>query len=101
MLSRIPFLIVSVSGEALVAAKVLLRVAPSAAAPAAQAEVFRNRRRVSLLINPPISRTSKCGPAVVGARFSASEHGLESGPRKNLNPTSLNQSPAPTPRATS
>src|SRR5258707_334816 len=85
MLSRIPFLIDSAAGDGVAAIKVSPTVPASAAAKAAPAEVFRNRRRVSLCITLPFLQTLKRRSAVVGVRFSASQHGRESASRKISN----------------
>src|SRR6266478_6431023 len=82
MLSRIPFLIGSAAGEAVAPITALLTVPASVAAKAAPADVFRNCRRVSLCITLLFLQTLKRRPAVVGVRFSASQHGLQSGSRK-------------------
>src|SRR5258705_12913131 len=84
MLSRIPFLIGSAAGDGVAAAKVSPTLPASVAAKAAPADVFRNCRRVSLCITLLFSQTLKRRPAVVGVRFSASQHGLQSGSREIL-----------------
>src|SRR5712664_2941025 len=66
MLSRIPFLIGSAAGDGIAAVKVSPTVPANVAAKAAPAEVFRNRRRVSLCIILPFLQTLKRRPAVVG-----------------------------------
>src|SRR6266481_7339018 len=82
MLSRIPFLIGSAAGDGVAAVKVSPTVPANVAAKAAPADVFRNCRRVSLCITLLFFQTLMRRPAAVGVRFSASQHGLQSGSRK-------------------